>query len=210
MTNLPARLDQPNRRVSICCQCGNIRDVSANHYPRGGNAITGEDLDPPEHVAKMRELMPDNHYWLQREQNPGVRCVELLKCLPCGKVTRHAYIRQGEYRNIAEGEQRRADRQRAIDSRRTTEALIEDFKMMGVRVYWRPLSGDRAVSIEQYLDDGAWVLGIDPDVDTERIYTALVHAWDAFLEQDERTWYAYPADDGAPPYRGIAFRGATS
>lgn len=89
-------MQEITRVRALCCECGNLRTVSANHRSRKDDNRSGECDDDPR----------------------GWRVTGTLKCSECGGATRHALLRDacGEYRDVAELGKR--ERQRAIRDRR--------------------------------------------------------------------------------------------
>jgi hypothetical protein len=71
---------------ALCCECGNLRTVSAKYRPRNDDNRSGECDDDPR----------------------GWRVTGTFKCSVCGTATRHAQLRDacGEYRDHAERRRR--------------------------------------------------------------------------------------------------------
>jgi hypothetical protein len=85
-------MQEITRVRALCCECGNLRTVSANHRSRNDDNRSGECDD-------------DARGW---------RVTGTLKCSVCGGKTRHALLRDDdtEFRDIAE--LGKHERQRAI------------------------------------------------------------------------------------------------
>lgn len=123
-------MDDPTRRVSLCCECGTVRDAASGGNPRGANTGEGGYISP-ELIAERRDQWAVETSkkaeamracWAERE--PWSRCVEKLKCRTCGKVTPHAYIRNDEHHNYIE------DRERARPIHLTFDMLIAEWEGM--------------------------------------------------------------------------------
>ena len=91
------------KRRALCCECGEVRTVSRNHYPR----TAGIDLD-----------------W------DGVGN---LKCSHCGVVTRHAFLRDDDSAEpAAAGMTSPADPVEAINALGVTVCWISDMRRSGL------------------------------------------------------------------------------
>ncbi|MGA8332960.1 MAG: DUF6315 family protein [Mycobacterium sp.] len=75
-------MEEITRVRALCCECGNLRTVSAHHRSRKDDNRSGECDDDPR----------------------GWRVTGTLKCSVCGGKTRHALLRDDdpEFRDIAE------------------------------------------------------------------------------------------------------------
>jgi hypothetical protein len=92
-------MSEITRVRALCCECGNLRTVSANHRSRNDDNRSGECVDDPR----------------------GWRCTGTLRCSECGSKTRHALLRDacGQFRDFAE--LGKLERQRAILKRAAAE-----------------------------------------------------------------------------------------
>lgn len=90
----PVPTERDGLRYSLCCTCGNLRTVSEKAHPRLG---VFEYPDPESMATGLAS--GNDHFW---NLTPWHRCTEKLKCVVCGQVTTHAYLRTGEFRNWAE------------------------------------------------------------------------------------------------------------
>lgn len=77
---------------ALCCDCGQVRTFKRGYYPRRFVGDFGSGF-----------LMSHEGRRLFPFAQPWDRCVGDLKCRPCGAVTRHAILRDGdEFADFAE------------------------------------------------------------------------------------------------------------
>lgn len=188
---------QTDVRRSLCCECGNLRTVKATAYPRN-HVPEGEG---PERIAEMRahpRTKAGAAYWQRIE--PWHRLLEDLKCSVCGRLTRHAILREGEYRDIAEQEMGVTALPHE-DPWLIVDAAIEQLQGCGVRVDWvRDDREDVLGWVTRYLDDGAYVVELNEIVPPEDLLKAIEWAWREMSDDvSVGKWAVAPADSGEPP-----------
>lgn len=191
---------------ALCNDCGTLRTVKCGEYGtldertgRRERFHSPRGYDPggcsEEHVDKMRQLQPGNTYWQKRE--PWVRELADLKCLTCGRVTRHALVHSEDDRHGDRSERDNADRT-------IIAILLERFEAAGVRVNRRELG--TYIRLRQYLDDEAWFLQVDMSYLSSEVRKALEEAWAAFQVVDVGVaavgWDAR-TDADSRPYREL-------
>ena len=190
--------DKPVRR-SICCGCGNIRTVSANHSPRGWN---GCEADSAERIAEMRRFYPSNEFWRRRE--PWVRCIEELKCPVCRKVTRHAMVAHRPC-DLSEEENGTEN----LNWQQVYGTIDDICLLTGATVEWEERDAGATVvsGLRQYLDDGRWFLFIRSGFGATVTYNTLTQLYKALLQDDTR-WFVTGPDEDDPevvPSRFLGF-----
>ena len=99
--------DRTGVRQSLCCECGNLRTVSAKASERNGTGPWGASPDQIAEALQRTRCVSARQYW--ERQRPYERALEDLKCATCGKVTQHAMVAPatspgGAYRDRAEEE----------------------------------------------------------------------------------------------------------
>lgn len=106
--------EQSDRLTALCCQCGRVRTVSKRYNgPRSRYAAweTGAEW-------AQRRMLELQRQGLYVEHQPGWRCLLELKCETCKVRTAHAFIREDQYRDTAEREDRKVDKARRRVARR--------------------------------------------------------------------------------------------
>jgi hypothetical protein len=186
-------------RRSLCCECGNLRTVKATAYPRNYQ----DEGDSPEHIEEMRALVRGRNaatvrFW--ECKRPWHRMLEDLKCTPCGRVTQHAIIREGKYRDIAEehmGTLVVPDE----DLWPVVDAAIAQLQACGVRVFWeRDEREDVLGWVTRYLDDGAFAVELNEIVPPADVLKVIDWAWREMADDaNAAKWAVTPGDDGEPP-----------
>ena len=195
---------EPEFRTSICCECGEVRTVKATAHPRGAQTWEGNS---PEHIRRMQdgehrtksEKAAREHWKLQK---PWERCLELLKCKVCDRVTNHAFLRNDPHRDFAEMEDATQDR--------AVRDWLDKFRKEGFRVRSASDKADAdgritCVWIYQYLDDGAWFLEVgDTTLVADRL-RYLENAWNLYRDQEEKRWYVWKKTDDLRPGRTVCW-----
>lgn len=177
------------RRTSICCECGQIRDVNANHYPRGNLA---HENGQPDHWVNLAAT--GGHLGADAEASiarPYSRCLENLKCAFCGAVTEHAYLTGNDF---AEHNNRiepcscpvccRVRNEPSADKLAEIQYLESLYRQFGIEVLDRaqPITGEggrpAVVAIVRNRTGivDRWSVELSPDVTTQGRWNALRHA----------------------------------
>lgn len=98
------------RRVSLCCECGTVRDVKSSFPSRCGYRTGGEYVLPAD-LEAIRAEDPERARRLEADETTFWRCIEILKCKTCDRMTNHAYLRNDAHRNIVDEQQARLARE---------------------------------------------------------------------------------------------------
>lgn len=183
-------------RQALCCACGNLRTVSANASPRN---YRPEGVSP-EHIARCYQYAPN--FWANVK--PWERLLEDLKCTPCGKVTRHAALRDDEHRDYAEKLNAASDRLVA-DATRALESLgarvaLEEFTING---------RTGTAEITRFLDDGTVFVTLNPAVHRDTVVRRAREIVELITRPDEARWFVGVTDDGFP-YATVAWAVAST
>jgi len=178
MGNRVSKDDHP----ALCCKCGRPRMVTEWDS-------WGEPRD--EEVAGAKHAYG--------------RCYVWRKCASCGRQTMHAYLREDGKRDEIESIMM------GVDVVRSAEIVVAESQIPlavnwlvdhDVRMEWASDCGpDGTVGvITRYLDDGAFLVRVDPDADPKGLLSVLEQA--IRIVRDPRAWIiwqAVPAIGGDPP-----------
>jgi hypothetical protein len=179
-----------------------LRTFSSGYY--GTRRVsTGEDgWSSDAGLKRLRELQAEGIYV---DQQPGWRCVIELKCSHCKERTIHAYIRDDEWKDLAEEKDRTKDRERR-EAHRKVQRRLRLLAADGVPVIYKSLAEMRVegcpVEVVEFSDTGVEVRVCLDDTVLAKLPGCLLRAEDV-LDDMERLGEWTEARAGRK-WRGVA------
>jgi hypothetical protein len=185
------------RTPTLCCECGNVRTVSTNAYPRTTDPYSPGEGHNAAYLAGLHERGHD------LGMQPFWRCLRTLACSACKRPTRHAEIRQDEHRDWAENQ----DRSRDLD-RRELNARLHRLELAGIDVRWRDEDKDwpkRAIiNLFEFRDESPrWLVEVRESADPDQLLRQMVDV-ERTIDREELA-YEWQEDSDGEQWRGKRF-----
>lgn len=188
------------RRPALCCECGNVRTVSPNAYPRRADPYSRGEGETPERLEFWKSK------GLREGMDPYWRALMMLKCSACGEQTRHALTREEGCLDYCEEEARRVDM-----ARRELNARLHRLELAGIDVRWRG-EGDRwtsertIIQLYEYRDESPrWYVQVREAADPDQLIRQLVDV-ERTIDREDLT-YEWKQDSDGAQWRGKCYFG---
>lgn len=138
------------------------------------------------------------------------RCTIVRKCASGGTQTTHAYLRDGDARDYIERRQPYPVLDEVTESE-LLEVELDALRADGVRVTDHFISERITVAVSHYLDDGVWLIVLNPDAGPRRRRAGLHKAQSVIEAAADHRWLVEPPDPGhLEPWKRFVFLGRTS